>query len=57
MLSSTTQRVAGLTAPRVSFVTENYLLPGGSVILAGGLRFMGRGLSFDLGSAIDRSRD
>ena len=35
-------------SPRVSFVTENYLLPGGSVILAGGLRFMGRGLSFDL---------
>lgn len=35
-------------SPRVSFVTENYLLPGGSVILAGGLRFMGRGISFDL---------
>jgi hypothetical protein len=38
-------------SPRVSFVTENYLLPGGSMILAGGLRFMGRGLSFDLALA------
>ena len=35
-------------SPRVSFVTENYLLPGGFVILAGGLRFMGRGMAFDL---------
>lgn len=35
-------------SPRVSFVTENYLLPGGFVILGGGLRFMGRGMTFDL---------
>jgi len=35
-------------SPRVSFVTENYLLPGGFVILGGGLRFMGRGMAFDL---------
>ncbi len=35
-------------SPRVSFVTENYLLPGGIVILGGGLRFMGRGMAFDL---------
>lgn len=35
-------------SPRISFVTENYLLPGGFVILAGGLRFMGPGMAFDL---------
>lgn len=35
-------------SPRVSFVTENYLLPGGFMILGGGLRFMGRGMAFDL---------
>ena len=35
-------------SPRVSFVTENYLLPGGHTLLSGGMRFMGRGLSVDL---------
>ncbi|MGH7678484.1 MAG: hypothetical protein ACRENU_08470 [Gemmatimonadaceae bacterium] len=35
-------------APRVSLVTENYLIPGGIMLLGGGLRFMGRGLSVDL---------
>lgn len=35
-------------APRISFVTENYFIPGGTVLLGGGLRFMGRGLSVDL---------
>ena len=35
-------------SPRMSFVTENYYLPGGFLILSGGLRFMGRGMSFDL---------
>lgn len=35
-------------SPRVSFVTENYLIPGGTLLLGGGLRFMGRGLSVDL---------
>lgn len=35
-------------SPRVSFVTENYLIPGGTLLIGGGLRFMGRGLSVDL---------
>jgi hypothetical protein len=35
-------------APRISFVTENYLIPGGTALLGGGVRFMGRGLSVDL---------
>lgn len=35
-------------SPRLSFVTENYLIPGGTMLLGGGLRFMGRGLSVDL---------
>jgi hypothetical protein len=35
-------------SPRISFVTENYFIPGGTVLLGGGLRFMGRGLSVDL---------
>ena len=35
-------------APRISFVTENYLIPGGSLLYSGGIRFMGRGLSVDL---------
>lgn len=35
-------------APRVSLVTENYIIPGGTMLLGGGLRFMGRGLSVDL---------
>ena len=35
-------------SPRVSFVTENYLLPGGFLILGAGVRFMGRGMAFDL---------
>lgn len=34
--------------PRISFVTENYFIPGGTLLLGGGLRFMGRGLSVDL---------
>lgn len=38
-------------APRLSLVTENYLLPGGNVIVSGGLRFMGRDLSVDLAAA------
>lgn len=35
-------------SPRVSFVSENYLLPGGTMLMSGGFRFMGRGLSVDL---------
>jgi hypothetical protein len=35
-------------SPRVAFVTENYIIPGGTALLGGGLRFMGRGLSVDL---------
>jgi hypothetical protein len=35
-------------SPRASLVTENYLLPGGSTLLSGGVRFLGRGLSVDL---------
>jgi hypothetical protein len=35
-------------SPRISFVTENYFIPGGTLLLGGGLRFMGRGLSVDL---------
>lgn len=35
-------------APRISVVTENYIIPGGTVLLGGGMRFMGRGLSVDL---------
>ena len=35
-------------SPRLSFVTENYLIPGGTMLIGGGLRFMGRGLSVDL---------
>ena len=35
-------------APRMSLVTENYFIPGGTVLFGGGLRFMGRGLSVDL---------
>jgi hypothetical protein len=35
-------------APRLSFVTENYIIPGGTMLLGGGLRFLGRGLSVDL---------
>jgi hypothetical protein len=35
-------------SPRISFVTENYIIPGGTALLGGGLRFMGRGLSVDL---------
>ena len=38
-------------APRLSLVTENYLLPGRNVIVSGGLRFMGRDLSVDLAAA------
>lgn len=38
----------GRVSPRVSLVTENYLLPGGNLILAGGFRFMGRGMAVDL---------
>lgn len=34
-------------SPRLSLVTENYLIPGGTMLLGGGLRFMGRGLSVD----------
>lgn len=35
-------------SPRFSFVTENYLVPGGTLLLGGGIRFLGRGLSVDL---------
>lgn len=35
-------------SPRLSFVTENYLLPGNTMLISGGLRFLGRGLSVDL---------
>jgi hypothetical protein len=35
-------------APHVAFVTENYIIPGGTTLLGGGIRFMGRGLSVDL---------
>jgi hypothetical protein len=35
-------------APRISVVTENYIIPGGTMLLGGGIRFMGRGLSVDL---------
>jgi hypothetical protein len=35
-------------APRMSLVTENYIIPGGTALLGGGVRFMGRGLSVDL---------
>lgn len=35
-------------APRFSFVTENYMIPGGTLLLGGGIRFLGRGLSVDL---------
>lgn len=38
-------------SPNVGFVTENYLLPGGVLILSGGLRFMGRNISVDLALA------
>lgn len=38
----------GRVSPRLSFVTENYMLPGGTLIIGGGLRFMGRGMAFDL---------
>ena len=34
--------------PRMSLVTENYIIPGGTALLGGGVRFMGRGLSVDL---------
>lgn len=35
------------TSPRTALVSENYILPGGNVILSGGIRFMGRGLAID----------
>ena len=35
-------------SPRMSLVTENYIIPGGTALLGGGVRFMGRGLSVDL---------
>ena len=35
-------------SPRISVVTENYIIPGGTLLLGGGIRFMGRGLSVDL---------
>ena len=35
-------------APRLSLVTENYFFSGGSGMLSGGFRFMGRDISVDL---------
>ena len=35
-------------SPKFSFVTENYYIPGGTLLLGGGVRFLGRGLSVDL---------
>jgi hypothetical protein len=37
-------------APRVSFVTENYLFPGGMGMFSGGLRLFGTNTSFDVGA-------
>lgn len=50
MTSSPAVLLGGETraAERISLVTENYIIPGGTVLLGGGLRFMGRGLSVDL---------
>ena len=42
------------TSPRVSFVTENYIFPGGEYMVMGGLRFMGRDMSVDLTGAAVR---
>jgi len=36
-------------SPRLSFVSENHLLPDGNVVLSGGLRLMGHGVSVDFG--------
>jgi hypothetical protein len=38
-------------APRISFVTENYVFPGGTIVIMGGIRFMGRDMSVDLAIA------
>jgi hypothetical protein len=49
-LASTPAVVIGGEArltPRSSLVSENYMLPGGNMILSGGVRFMGRGLAID----------
>lgn len=41
----------GRSSPRISFVTENYMLPGGNVVLSGGIRFLSRDISVDLALA------
>lgn len=38
-------------SPRVGLVTENYILPGGSFMPSGALRFMGQDITVDLGLA------
>jgi hypothetical protein len=44
-------------SPRSSLVTENYYLPGGNMILSGGIRFMGRGLAIDFALAAGAGED
>jgi len=38
-------------SPRISFVSENYVFPGGSGLLSGAIRFMGQDIAVDLGLA------
>ena len=44
-------------SPRSSLVSENYILPGGNMILSGGVRFMGRGLAIDFALAAAAGND
>jgi len=44
-------------SPRGSLVSENYILPGGNMILSGGVRFMGRGLAIDFALAAAAGTD
>lgn len=34
-------------SPRTALVTENYIFPGGNMLLGGGIRFLGRGIAID----------
>jgi hypothetical protein len=38
-------------APRISLVTENYLIPGGNGLISGGIRFLAQDISVDLALA------
>jgi hypothetical protein len=44
-------------SPRLSLVTENYVFPGGTALIAGGLRFMGQDISVDLALARPTAND